>query len=104
MVVGIALPGVVIATVAAWFVNRLQAVGEAEERTEATLAAVLADSESYARSLTASSPKRSADASWFGPVATPVSATPPPPGRGREIPVAGRGPAIRPHRVDKSVP
>jgi voltage-gated potassium channel len=41
MVVGIALLGVVTATVAAFFVSRLQAVQKAEERTEATLADVL---------------------------------------------------------------
>jgi voltage-gated potassium channel len=43
MLVGIALLGVVTATVAAWFVSRLQDVQEAEERTEATLADVLAE-------------------------------------------------------------
>jgi voltage-gated potassium channel len=43
MVVGIALLGVVTATVAAWFVGRLRDVQEAEERTEATLADVLAE-------------------------------------------------------------
>jgi voltage-gated potassium channel len=47
MVVGIALLGVVTATVAAWFVSRLQDVQEdvqaAEERTEAALADVLAE-------------------------------------------------------------
>lgn len=47
MVVGIALLGVVTATVAAWFVSRLQDVQQdvqaAEERTEATLADVLAE-------------------------------------------------------------
>ncbi|MGY1733903.1 potassium channel family protein [Geodermatophilus sp. SYSU D01045] len=41
MIVGIALLGVITASVAAWFVDRLQAVREAEERTEATLADVL---------------------------------------------------------------
>jgi len=43
MVVGIALLGVVTATVAAFFVSRLQDVQEAEERTEATLSDVLAE-------------------------------------------------------------
>lgn len=43
MVVGIALLGVITASVAAFFVSRLQAVQEAEERTEATLADVLAE-------------------------------------------------------------
>lgn len=47
MLVGIALLGVVTATVAAWFVSRLQDVQqdveEAEERTEATLADVLTE-------------------------------------------------------------
>jgi voltage-gated potassium channel len=43
MLVGIALLGVVTATVAAWFVSRLQDVQEAEERTEATLTDVLAE-------------------------------------------------------------
>jgi voltage-gated potassium channel len=43
MVVGIALLGVVTATVAAWFVSRLQAVQKAEEATEATLSDVLAE-------------------------------------------------------------
>lgn len=43
MVVGIALLGVVTATVAAWFVGRLQDVQQAEERTEATLTDVLAE-------------------------------------------------------------
>ena len=43
MVVGIALLGVVTASVAAFFVSRLQDVQEAEERTEATLADVLAE-------------------------------------------------------------
>lgn len=41
MVVGIALLGVVTAAVAAWFVQRLRPVEEAEARTEATLADVL---------------------------------------------------------------
>lgn len=41
MIVGIALLGVVTATVAAWFVDRLRGVQAAEERTEATLAQVL---------------------------------------------------------------
>jgi voltage-gated potassium channel len=41
MVVGIALLGVVTATVAAFFVSRLQDVQKAEQRTEATLADVL---------------------------------------------------------------
>jgi voltage-gated potassium channel len=41
MLVGIALVGVVTASVAAFFVSRLQDVQEAEERTEATLADVL---------------------------------------------------------------
>ena len=41
MLVGIALLGVVTASVAAWFVGRLQDVQAAEERTEATLADVL---------------------------------------------------------------
>ena len=104
MVVGIARLGVVTATVAAWFVNRLPAVREAEERTEATLADVLAELRELRAKRDRLESKRSADASWFGPVARPVSATPPPSGCGREIPVAGRGSAIRPHRVDKSVP
>jgi len=43
MVVGIALLGVVTATIAAWFVDRLRGVEEAEEKTEATLAEVLAE-------------------------------------------------------------
>jgi voltage-gated potassium channel len=43
MVVGIALLGVVTATIAAWFVARLHKVQEAEERTEATLVDVLAE-------------------------------------------------------------
>lgn len=43
MLVGIALLGVVTATVAAWFVSRLDQVREADERTEATLADVLAE-------------------------------------------------------------
>jgi len=41
MLFGIALLGVVTATIAAWFVSRLRAVEESEERTEATLADVL---------------------------------------------------------------
>jgi voltage-gated potassium channel len=41
MVVGIALLGVVTATIAAWFVDRLRGVQEAEEKTEATLTEVL---------------------------------------------------------------
>ena len=41
MLVGIALLGVVTATVAAWFAGRLQDVREAEVRTEVTLAEVL---------------------------------------------------------------
>ncbi len=43
MVVGIALLGVVTASVAAFFVGQLQDVHEAEERTEATLSDVLAE-------------------------------------------------------------
>lgn len=43
MVVGIALLGVVTASIAAWFVRRLQPVEEAERRTEATLAEVLSE-------------------------------------------------------------
>lgn len=43
MVVGIALLGVVTASVAAFFVSRIQDVQEAEERTEATLSDVLAE-------------------------------------------------------------
>jgi len=43
MVVGIALLGVVTASVAAFFVSRLQDVQQAEERTEATLSDVLAE-------------------------------------------------------------
>ena len=43
MIVGIALLGVITATVAAFFVSRLQDVQEAEERTEATLSDVLAE-------------------------------------------------------------
>lgn len=43
MVVGIALLGVVTATVAAWFVSKLQDVKAAEQRTEATLSDVLAE-------------------------------------------------------------
>jgi voltage-gated potassium channel len=43
MIVGIALLGVVTATVAAWFVGRLQDVKDAEERTDATLADVVAE-------------------------------------------------------------
>lgn len=43
MVVGIALLGVVTASIAAWFVQRLQPVEEAESRTEATLGDVLAE-------------------------------------------------------------
>lgn len=41
MVVGIALLGVVTATIAAWFVERLRDVQETEERADATLAQVL---------------------------------------------------------------
>jgi len=41
MVVGIALLGVITATVAAWFVDRLRTVQQAEQRTEATLGDVL---------------------------------------------------------------
>jgi voltage-gated potassium channel len=41
MVVGIALLGVITATVAAWFVSHLQDVQQAEQRTEATVADVL---------------------------------------------------------------
>lgn len=41
MIFGIALLGVISATIAAWFVSRLRAVEETEERTEATLAQVL---------------------------------------------------------------
>lgn len=41
MVVGIALLGVVTAAIAAWFIQRLRPVEEAEARTEATLADVL---------------------------------------------------------------
>ncbi len=43
MLVGIALLGVLTASVAAWFVGRLQDVQAAEERTESTLADVLAE-------------------------------------------------------------
>ncbi len=43
MVVGITLLGVVTASVAAFFVSRIQDVQEAEERTEATLSDVLVD-------------------------------------------------------------
>lgn len=43
MVVGIALLGVVTASVAAFFVSRIQDVQEAEERTEATLSDVLSE-------------------------------------------------------------
>lgn len=43
MVVGIALLGVVTATIAAWFVSRIHKVEEAEERTEETLSAVLTE-------------------------------------------------------------
>jgi voltage-gated potassium channel len=43
MVVGIALLGVVTATIAAWFVGRIQKVQEAELRTEATLVDVLTE-------------------------------------------------------------
>jgi voltage-gated potassium channel len=43
MVIGIALLGVVTATIAAWFVGRMHKVQEAEERTEATLADVLTE-------------------------------------------------------------
>lgn len=43
MVVGIALLGVVTATIAAWFVGRIHQVQAAEERTEATLADVLTE-------------------------------------------------------------
>ena len=43
MVVGIALLGVITATIAAWFVDRLKDVREAEERTDATLSDVLAE-------------------------------------------------------------
>jgi voltage-gated potassium channel len=43
MVVGIALLGVVTATIAAWFVSRIQKVQEAEQRTEATMVDVLAE-------------------------------------------------------------
>lgn len=41
MLVGIALLGVVTATIATWFVDRLRVVQEAEERTEATLEDVM---------------------------------------------------------------
>ncbi|MCW2598878.1 MAG: ion transporter [Frankiales bacterium] len=41
MLFGIALLGVISATIAAWFVSRLRVVEESEERTEATLADVL---------------------------------------------------------------
>jgi voltage-gated potassium channel len=43
MVVGIALLGVITATIAAWFVGRLRQVESVEERTEATLTDVLAE-------------------------------------------------------------
>lgn len=43
MVVGIAVLGVVTASVAAWFVDQLRDVQEAEERKEATLAEVMAE-------------------------------------------------------------
>ncbi len=43
MLFGIALLGVVTASVAAWFVGRLQDVRQAAERTEATMADVLAE-------------------------------------------------------------
>ena len=43
MVVGIALPGVVTATIAAWFLGRIHQVQQAEERTEATMADVLTE-------------------------------------------------------------
>jgi voltage-gated potassium channel len=43
MVVGIALLGVVTASIAAWFVGRLHPVEEAEERNEATLGDVLVE-------------------------------------------------------------
>lgn len=43
MVVGFALLGVVTASIAAWFVQRLKPVEEAESRTEATLGDVLVE-------------------------------------------------------------
>ena len=43
MVVGIALLGVVTATIAAWFVGRIHQVQEAEEHTAATLVDVLTE-------------------------------------------------------------
>lgn len=43
MLFGIALLGVISATIAAWFVSRLRAVEETEERNEATLAQVLVE-------------------------------------------------------------
>lgn len=43
MIVGIALLGVVTATMAAWFVNRLRSVQEVEEQAGATLDQVLAE-------------------------------------------------------------
>jgi voltage-gated potassium channel len=43
MVFGIALLGVVSATMSAWFVGRLRAVEQTEERNEATLAEVLSE-------------------------------------------------------------
>ena len=43
MLVGIALIGLVTATIATWFVGRLRDVQAAEERTEATLHDVLAE-------------------------------------------------------------
>jgi voltage-gated potassium channel len=43
MVVGIAVLGVVTASVAAWFVDQLRDVREAEERKDATLTEVMAE-------------------------------------------------------------
>ena len=43
MVTGIAMLGVVTASIAAWFVDRLQTVTDAEEKTQATLDDVLAE-------------------------------------------------------------
>lgn len=53
MVVGIALVGVVTATIAAWFVGRMRQVQQAEQRNEATLADVLAELRALHRRLDA---------------------------------------------------
>lgn len=61
MVVGIALLGVVTATIAAWFVDKLRGVQAAEERTNATLSDVLGELRSLHARLDAIDARRRAE-------------------------------------------